>query len=92
MPHQAARVLDAEHPCTNCGNFVFNTVRATGEPRRPYTGRHGVKMMGSLNEYRDCLICGNRELYYTRRAGLVRIVHPVREAVVQSLKMRVRIR
>jgi hypothetical protein len=35
MPHQAARVLDAEHPCTNCGKNMFNTVLATGEPMRP---------------------------------------------------------
>lgn len=91
MPHQAARVLDVEDPCTDCGGTVYNTVLATGEPQRSYTGRHGVKMMGSLNEYRDCLACGSRHLYCTRRAAPVRIVHPVRPAVVASLKMGVRI-
>lgn len=91
MPHNAALVFNAVDPCEVCDEPNFLTVFIL-DPKLPsYTGRAGVKMNGGLVAAEKCMNCGTWARATVKRAGATRVRQPIREAVVQSLKMRVRI-
>jgi hypothetical protein len=87
----AALVYNATDPCQVCDQPNFLTVFTLDKRFPGYTGPSGVKMMGSLARAEKCMNCGTWARAIICRAGPTRIKHPIRPAVVASLRMRARI-